>query len=101
MDNLLLLFLVIFYLVNSNYFTITTFHNITSNFFFKSYGRQWTIMKSLGIKEEDIPKFADPTYWINHFARVCMVSSFCFIPPYLLAYPSCFYLHVINLFPTE
>ena len=58
-------------------------------------------MKSLGIKEEDISKLADPTHWINHFARVCMVSSFCFIAPYLLAYPSCFYPHFINLFPTE
>ncbi len=28
---------------------------------------QWQIMQSLGIKEEDIPKFADPKHWLQYF----------------------------------
>lgn len=28
---------------------------------------QWLIMKQLGIPEEEIPKFADPHYWLNYF----------------------------------
>eukprot|EP00796_Vickermania_ingenoplastis_P004261 gene4261-3082_t len=28
---------------------------------------QWLIMKQLGIPDEEIPKFADPHYWLNYF----------------------------------
>lgn len=28
---------------------------------------QWQIMKSLGLKDEEIKKFADPSYWLEYF----------------------------------
>ncbi|CDI97282.1 leucyl tRNA synthetase [Echinococcus multilocularis] len=33
---------------------------------------QWQIMKSLGIPEEDIPKFTDPNYWVEYFPFWCL-----------------------------
>ncbi|EGG14218.1 leucyl-tRNA synthetase [Cavenderia fasciculata] len=33
--------------------------------------RQWKIMQSLGITDEEIPKFADTTYWLNYFPPHC------------------------------
>lgn len=32
---------------------------------------QWNIMKSIGVPEEEIPKFADPTYWMTYFPPAC------------------------------
>lgn len=28
---------------------------------------QWQIMQSLGLKDEEIKKFADPLYWLDYF----------------------------------
>ena len=28
---------------------------------------QWTIMKGLGLEDEEIKKFADPHYWLGYF----------------------------------
>ena len=28
---------------------------------------QWTIMKGLGLEDEEIKKFADPHYWLSYF----------------------------------
>lgn len=33
---------------------------------------QWLIMQSLGIPESEIPKFADPNYWLAYFPDRCM-----------------------------
>ncbi|GAM23585.1 hypothetical protein SAMD00019534_067600, partial [Acytostelium subglobosum LB1] len=33
--------------------------------------RQWNIMKSLAIPDEEIPKFADSAYWLNYFPPHC------------------------------
>ncbi len=32
---------------------------------------QWEIMKSIGVSEEEIPKFANPTYWMTYFPPAC------------------------------
>ncbi|EGC32540.1 leucyl-tRNA synthetase [Dictyostelium purpureum] len=32
---------------------------------------QWKIMQSLGIPDEEIPKFADSAYWLNYFPPHC------------------------------
>ncbi|KAF2075235.1 hypothetical protein CYY_003453 [Polysphondylium violaceum] len=32
---------------------------------------QWKIMQSLGISDEEIPKFADSAYWLNYFPPHC------------------------------
>ncbi|KYQ94208.1 leucyl-tRNA synthetase [Tieghemostelium lacteum] len=34
--------------------------------------RQWNIMKSLDIPDEEIPKFADTAYWLNYFPPHCV-----------------------------
>lgn len=31
---------------------------------------QWQIMQSLGLKDEDIKKFADPHYWLEYFPPI-------------------------------
>lgn len=33
---------------------------------------QWTIMQSLGIPDNEIPKFADPNHWINYFPPIAV-----------------------------
>lgn len=33
---------------------------------------QWQIMKSLGLADEEIKKFADPTYWLEYFPPLCI-----------------------------
>ncbi|CAD5211186.1 unnamed protein product [Bursaphelenchus okinawaensis] len=33
---------------------------------------QWNIMKSLGLTDEEIPKFADPNYWLDYFPDYCI-----------------------------
>lgn len=32
---------------------------------------QWQIMKSLGLKDEEIKDFADPSYWLKYFPPHC------------------------------
>lgn len=33
---------------------------------------QWQIMESLGLKNEEIKEFADPTYWLTYFPRMAI-----------------------------
>lgn len=33
--------------------------------------RQWKIMKSLGVKDEEISKFSDASYWLSYFPPLC------------------------------
>lgn len=35
---------------------------------------QWVIMRSLGLKDEEIKKFADPHYWLKYFPPVAKSS---------------------------
>lgn len=32
---------------------------------------QWQIMKSLGLKDEEIKEFADPAHWLKYFPPHC------------------------------
>lgn len=32
---------------------------------------QWQIMKSLGLKDEEIKEFADPGHWLKYFPPHC------------------------------
>lgn len=32
---------------------------------------QWQIMKSLGLKDEEIKDFADPSHWLKYFPPHC------------------------------
>ena len=48
---------------------------------------QWQIMHSLGLKDEEIKKFADADYWLDYFPPHCksdlQVRNF-------LTFPACF-----------
>lgn len=37
-------------------------------------GTQWHIMVSLGIDENEIPKFCEPLYWLNYFPKYTKVK---------------------------
>jgi len=51
----------------------TAFHAKKSKAKAKSGGKyQWNIMLSIGITEEEIPKFADASYWLKYFPPYCM-----------------------------
>jgi leucyl-tRNA synthetase len=39
---------------------------------------QWEIMRSLGIEDKDIPKFADAYHWLDVFPPLCKDVSFFF-----------------------
>ena len=35
---------------------------------------QWEIMRSLGLEDEEIKKFADPHHWLKHFPPLAMTA---------------------------
>jgi leucyl-tRNA synthetase len=37
--------------------------------------RQWKIMKSLGVKEDQIVKFSDAEYWLSYFPPLCQADT--------------------------
>jgi leucyl-tRNA synthetase len=57
--------------------------------------RQWKIMKSLGVKEDEIAKFSDAEYWLNYFPPLCQVTHlpFCFVS----GFPLCFFVYSYKL----
>jgi leucyl-tRNA synthetase len=51
------------------------FHSKKSKAVAKGAGsRQWLIMRSLGIPDDEIPRFRDPQYWLQYFPVRCMAD---------------------------
>lgn len=55
---------------------------------------QWQIMRSLGVPEEEIHKFADAVHWLYYFPPYCMVPPLCCLS---LALTHCTLTHSLSL----